>query len=71
MPTRLKKSIRSSVLLSEESHARVNELAVANDVSAAWVIRHAVTEFLKSHSDQSTLPLQPPKMAKTAGARHV
>jgi hypothetical protein len=45
-PPLSEKSIRTSVLQPESAHARVQELASAKQVSAAWVIRMAVTEFL-------------------------
>jgi hypothetical protein len=70
MATRPKKSVRSSVLLPEDAYARISELAAANDVSAAWVIRHAVTEFLKTHGDQRALPLQLPKTKRAARTDH-
>jgi len=58
MASRPRKSVRSSVLLPEDAHARISALAVANDVSAAWVIRHAVLRLLKEHEDQAELPLR-------------
>jgi hypothetical protein len=58
MIARLRKSVRSSVLLPEDAHARIGALAVANDVSAAWVIRHAVLRFLEEHGDRAELPLR-------------
>jgi hypothetical protein len=70
MASRPRKTVRSSVLLPEEAHARISELAAANDVSAAWVIRQAVLEFLKTHTDQHALPLQLPKKPKAAGKEH-
>jgi len=67
MASRPRKSIRSSVLLPEDTYARISELAAANDVSAAWVIRHAVAEFLRTHGDQRALPLQLPTTKKLQG----
>lgn len=58
MAARLRKSVRSSVLLPEHAHARISALAAVNDVSAAWVIRHAVLRFLEEHGDQAELPLR-------------
>lgn len=57
-----KKTIRTSVILPEGIYARVQALAETNDVSTAWVIRHAIQKFLESHEDQIELPLQLPKL---------
>lgn len=59
-----KKNVRTSVILSEEAHARIQALADANNVSAAWVIRAAVVRFLDEHGDQTELPLRLPKSKK-------
>jgi len=57
-----KKSVRTSVILPEESHARIQALADASNVSAAWVIRAAVVRFLDEHgTQQSELPLRLPR----------
>jgi hypothetical protein len=56
-----KRMVRTSVILPEGIYAQVMDLAAGNDVSAAWAIRHALTEFLNTHSDQTALPLQLPK----------
>jgi Ribbon-helix-helix protein, copG family len=53
-----KNTVRTSVILPEQAHARVEALAVANDVSTAWVIRHAVLRFLEEHGEQTELPLR-------------
>ena len=53
------KSVRTSVLLPEESYASVQALAEAHDVSAAWVIRHALLKFLSEQQDDPQLPLLP------------
>ena len=62
-----KKSVRTSVILPESAHARIQALADANNVSAAWVIRTAVMQFLEEHGDETQLPLKLPKMKKGAG----
>ena len=51
-----RKPVRTSVVLPEEAYARVQRMAAANDVSIAWVIRHAVQRFLDSHEYQTELP---------------
>lgn len=67
MPAGAKKSIRTSVILPEDVHARIQALADANNVSAAWIIRTAVLRFLEEHGDQTQLPLRLPKT--TGGPR--
>ena len=64
-----KRTMRTSVILPEEVYARVQALAETNDVSTAWMIRHAIQKFLEGHGDQTELPLQLPKMKETQGAR--
>ncbi len=65
MPTAaLRKSIRTSVILPEDAHTRIQALAEANNVSAAWIIRTAVLRFLEEHGDQAQLPLRLPKIKK-------
>ena len=59
-----KRRIRTSVILTEEVYARVQALAETNDVSTAWMIRHAIQKFLEEHGDQTELPLQLRKMKK-------
>lgn len=59
-----RKSVRTSVILSEDAHAQVQALADANNVSAAWVIRAAVLRFLDEYSGQTELPLRLPKGRK-------
>ncbi|WP_279597076.1 CopG family transcriptional regulator [Methylobacterium sp. J-068] len=61
-----KKSVRTSVILPEEAHARVQALADANDVSAAWVIRAAILRFLEEHGGQTELPLRLPRASRVA-----
>jgi Ribbon-helix-helix protein, copG family len=53
-----RRTVRTSVLLPEDVHARLQALAEANDVSAAWVVRLAVQRFLDEHNGQQELPLR-------------
>ncbi len=64
------KMVRTSVILPEDIHAQVIDLAARNDVSAAWVMRHALTEFLKTHGGQKALPLHMPKEAANERKAH-
>jgi len=63
-----RKTARTSVNLTEELHDRVQALADANHVSAAWIIRTAVARFLDDYGDQTQLPLRlPPSRARGIG----
>lgn len=53
----LGKTVRSTVLLPERVHREVQAIAAANDVSAAWVVRQAVLQYLSSRTGQVELPL--------------
>ena len=55
------KKLRTSLVLPEDHHTQLAALAAANDVSVAWVIRHAVGEFLKEHNEEPSLPLRFPR----------
>jgi predicted transcriptional regulator len=59
-----KKVVRTSVILPEEARFRVDALATANHVSAAWVMRHAILKFLDEHEGQRELPLRLPAARK-------
>ncbi len=61
--------MRTSVILPEEARGRIEALAAANDVSAAWVIRHAVLRFLDEHGNQTELPLRLPATSRGRGGR--
>ena len=52
------------MILPENAHARIQALADANNVSAAWIIRAAVVQFLDEHGEEMQLPLKLPKMNK-------
>lgn len=49
------------MLLPEGAYLRVQALAATNDVSTAWVIRHAIQIFLDTHEGQTELPLRLPR----------
>jgi len=59
-----KNTVRTSVILPEDAHARVQALASANGVSAAWIIRTAVMRFLDQQGEQIELPLRLPKAGR-------
>lgn len=56
------KTVRTSVILPESAHQQVQALAQANRVSAAWVIRTAIHEFLSERQGQLALPLASVRM---------
>jgi predicted transcriptional regulator len=59
MPQSPRLSVRTSVILSEGQHARLNEIAIKSDVSVAWVIRQAVHQFLdRTENEQIPLPIR-------------
>lgn len=66
MTSKPRKSVRTSVLLPEDIYAQVQALADENHVSTAWVIRQAVTDFLRTHQDQTELPLRLTESRKRA-----
>jgi predicted transcriptional regulator len=51
------KSIRTSVSLTSKQHQLLQKLAESSNLSLSWVIRQAVTEFLKQHIDKDIEPL--------------
>jgi len=53
-----RKSARTSVMLPERAYERIQELASANDVSAAWVMRQAILKYLEEHEGKRELPLR-------------
>jgi len=52
------KMVRTSVVLPAAVLGEINAIAQDNDVSAAWVMRHALTDFVKTRSGQIPLPLR-------------
>lgn len=53
------RSVRTSVMLPAEYYEQIQALADANQVSSAWVIRHALLKFLNEQNAQLQLPLRP------------
>lgn len=46
MKTQQRKDFRTSVILSEDQHLKLNAIALKKDVSVAWVIRQAISKML-------------------------
>jgi len=57
-PKSSKRSVRLSVSLDEDDHKAVKDMADTMDLSTAWVVRRAVSEFLERHGKAEALPLQ-------------
>ncbi len=69
-------SVRLSVTLDEAEYAELTCLGAALDLSAAWMIRRAVSEFVALHGGkvEAALPLRRPELQsvqsrKTGGTR--
>jgi predicted transcriptional regulator len=48
------KSVRITVSLPEPQHKQIQQLAEDNNLSVAWVVRQAVTHFLKENDNPKT-----------------
>ncbi|MCA2541745.1 MAG: ribbon-helix-helix protein, CopG family [Microcystis sp. M54BS1] len=55
------KTVRTSVILSEEKHELIAKLASKNGVSTAWIIRYALNEFLEKYGNEKELKIKPVK----------
>jgi Ribbon-helix-helix protein, copG family len=58
MPVDKDKTVRTSVIVPADLYQRVQQLAASNDVSAAWIVRHALIEFLAGHGGEQAIPLK-------------
>lgn len=47
-----KNVVRLSVSLNKEDHVELTKLAEELDLSAAWVIRRAISDFIARHGNQ-------------------
>ncbi len=52
------KVVRTSVILPEKRHLQLTKLAEANDVSVAWIIRNAITDFLDRNLEGKKLSIK-------------
>jgi hypothetical protein len=70
MPVDKEKTVRTSVIVPADLYQRVQTLAASNDVSAAWIVRHALAEFLAGHEGKQAIPLKlGPGGSRPAGGR--
>ena len=58
-PKGKKPTVRLSISLDAADHAELSRLAEQHDLSVAWVVRKAVSEFVARNADQNepVLPL--------------
>ena len=59
MASDIAKTVRTSVILSEEKHELISKLASMNEVSTAWIIRYALNEFLEKYGSEKELKIRP------------
>lgn len=52
------KMVRTSVILPQEKRDLLGQIADANGTSVAWVIRHAIEEFLENNRNNKKLKLK-------------
>lgn len=66
-----KSSVRLSVSLDKGEYVELSKLAATLDLSAAWMIRRAVSEFIALHRDnlEEDLPLTRTKTNNSGGSR--
>jgi hypothetical protein len=64
LAAKLKNAVRTSVVLQEHVHARIEVLASATNVSTAWAIRHTLLRLLQERGDRTELPLRLPASMK-------
>lgn len=68
MPVDKDKTVRTSVIVPVDVYEQVQDLAARHDVSAAWIMRHALQEFLAAHANDRALPLKRARSASQAVA---
>ncbi|TIM38451.1 ribbon-helix-helix domain-containing protein [Mesorhizobium sp.] len=66
-PKGQRQAVRLSVTLDERDHATIQRLAADLNLSTAWLIRRAVSEFVVRHGDnmEPELPLGRPDSKKS------
>ncbi len=56
-----KKMVRTSVILPQDKRLLLEQIADVNGASVAWVIRHAIKEFIKNNKNNKELKLKTTK----------
>ena len=66
-----KQNVRLSVTLDESEYAELTRLGEELDLSAAWMIRRAVSEFVARHREniEADLPLRRPESESAANKK--
>ena len=57
-PKSNRRSVRLSMTLDEQDHMAIKKLAADMDLSAAWIVPRAVSEFIERHIKKAALPLR-------------
>lgn len=52
------KMVRTSVILPQEKRDLIGKIADANGSSVAWIIRHAIDEFLENNKNNKKLRIK-------------
>ncbi|RVI34222.1 ribbon-helix-helix protein, CopG family [Sinorhizobium meliloti] len=68
MPVDKEKTVRTSVIVPADLYQRVQQLAASNDVSAAWIVRHALSQFLAGYDGERAIPL---KLGRGGGKKRI
>lgn len=66
-----KRSVRLTVTLDEGEYTELTRLGAELDLSAAWMIRRAVSDFVARHREniEADLPLRRPESESAANAK--
>ena len=56
---------RVTLTVDPDDYDAINDLAKRSDVSASWLIRRAMREFLESHNEQDRIEI--PNLKKEKG----
>ncbi|WP_083772205.1 hypothetical protein [Methylocella silvestris] len=46
------------MIVPADLYQQVQQLAASNDVSAAWIVRHALSQFLAGYGGEQAIPLK-------------
>jgi predicted transcriptional regulator len=57
-PKSNRRTVRLSVTLDEDDYKVVRDMAESMDLSTAWMVRRAVTEFIERHGREDAMPLR-------------
>ena len=66
-PRKEKPLKRITVTVDPDDYRRMDQMARSRDVSASWLIRRAMKEFLALHRNEPLDPLTQPRARKQRG----